>query len=335
MARWFENFQEMATKAANRSMATAMAISGRVSRACDVCAKKSARWYCAADEAYLCERCDTQVHSANSLALRHERVRLSPNGAPMKLASKSSSDLTKKCKTAPEDSQRKSTSKQLHAQPVQVLPSRKRSRTSRPHPHHLKCNASNHGPQYKAPKPSKVTEDAKVKAEPLFDFLDTEDFLTDGTQEVPTFITVMQDSPSGSEVDLDLSPGYHSGGFHGGHSASSDSFAAYFKGKAAHAQVHDDLSDDTDQFLVPDAFNNCLDSPGIDICCDIIDGGMSLGADACFIPGDIPGLDGFEDFGCSRDLSDDYSLSFDLALRGGSEAFEGDGCDTSETGGKL
>ncbi|KAF5745266.1 zinc finger protein CONSTANS-LIKE 16 [Tripterygium wilfordii] len=35
-----------------------------------------ARWYCAADDAFLCQACDSSVHSANPLARRHERVRL-------------------------------------------------------------------------------------------------------------------------------------------------------------------------------------------------------------------------------------------------------------------
>ncbi|KAL3698270.1 hypothetical protein R1sor_012346 [Riccia sorocarpa] len=64
---------------------TAMAIAGRSARPCDVCGRDRARWYCAADEAYLCEPCDSSVHGANALASRHERVRLAPNGAPMKM----------------------------------------------------------------------------------------------------------------------------------------------------------------------------------------------------------------------------------------------------------
>ncbi|KAG6544859.1 hypothetical protein Mapa_013549 [Marchantia paleacea] len=66
-------------------MAAAMAIAGRAARPCDVCGRERARWYCAADEAYLCETCDGSVHNANALASRHERVRLSANGAPMKI----------------------------------------------------------------------------------------------------------------------------------------------------------------------------------------------------------------------------------------------------------
>ncbi|XP_057810646.1 zinc finger protein CONSTANS-LIKE 16-like [Salvia miltiorrhiza] len=45
-------------------------------RACDNCVRKRARWYCAADDAFLCDACDSSVHSANPLARRHERVRL-------------------------------------------------------------------------------------------------------------------------------------------------------------------------------------------------------------------------------------------------------------------
>ncbi|EYU29978.1 hypothetical protein ABFS82_05G033000 [Erythranthe guttata] len=51
-------------------------IVGKSARACDSCIKKRARWYCAADDAFLCQSCDSSVHSANSLARRHERVLL-------------------------------------------------------------------------------------------------------------------------------------------------------------------------------------------------------------------------------------------------------------------
>ncbi|OAE24347.1 hypothetical protein AXG93_4343s1140 [Marchantia polymorpha subsp. ruderalis] len=75
-------------------MAAAMAIAGRAARPCDVCGRERARWYCAADEAYLCEPCDGSVHNANALASRHERVRLSPNGAPMKIDRHRKDDTT-------------------------------------------------------------------------------------------------------------------------------------------------------------------------------------------------------------------------------------------------
>lgn len=54
----------------------ANAVGGKTARACDSCVKRRARWYCAADDAFLCQACDSSVHSANPLARRHERVRL-------------------------------------------------------------------------------------------------------------------------------------------------------------------------------------------------------------------------------------------------------------------
>ncbi|KAG2312833.1 hypothetical protein Bca4012_027403 [Brassica carinata] len=51
-------------------------VGGKTARACDSCVKRLARWYCAADDAFLCHSCDGSVHSANPLARRHERVRL-------------------------------------------------------------------------------------------------------------------------------------------------------------------------------------------------------------------------------------------------------------------
>ncbi|GAU14834.1 hypothetical protein TSUD_50460 [Trifolium subterraneum] len=58
------------------SKKVANAVGGKTARACDSCITKRARWYCAADDAFLCQACDSSVHSANSLARRHERVRL-------------------------------------------------------------------------------------------------------------------------------------------------------------------------------------------------------------------------------------------------------------------
>ncbi|CAL0300288.1 unnamed protein product [Lupinus luteus] len=49
---------------------------GKTARACDSCVTKRARWYCAADDAFLCQACDSFVHYANPLARRHERLRL-------------------------------------------------------------------------------------------------------------------------------------------------------------------------------------------------------------------------------------------------------------------
>lgn len=54
----------------------ANAMGGNTARACDSCLVKRARWFCGADDAFLCKRCDASVHSANLLASRHERVRL-------------------------------------------------------------------------------------------------------------------------------------------------------------------------------------------------------------------------------------------------------------------
>ncbi|XP_076948568.1 zinc finger protein CONSTANS-LIKE 6-like [Bidens hawaiensis] len=60
-------------------------IGGKTARACDNCVRKRARWYCAADDAFLCQSCDGSVRSANPLARRHERVRLKT--ASLKLSS--------------------------------------------------------------------------------------------------------------------------------------------------------------------------------------------------------------------------------------------------------
>ncbi|KAK4763857.1 hypothetical protein SAY87_013295 [Trapa incisa] len=68
----------------------ANAVVGKTFRACDNCIRKRARWYCAADDAFLCHPCDASVHTANPLARRHERVQLvtsslrNPNGLPEK-----------------------------------------------------------------------------------------------------------------------------------------------------------------------------------------------------------------------------------------------------------
>lgn len=71
-----------------RKLASAMG--GKTSRACDNCIKKRARWYCPADDAFLCQNCDASVHSANPLARRHERVRLKTSS--LKELSSSSDD---------------------------------------------------------------------------------------------------------------------------------------------------------------------------------------------------------------------------------------------------
>ncbi|XP_075522275.1 zinc finger protein CONSTANS-LIKE 16-like [Primulina tabacum] len=58
----------------NSDIKLANTFGAKSARACDNCIKKRARWYCAADDAFLCQSCDSSVHSANYLARRHERV---------------------------------------------------------------------------------------------------------------------------------------------------------------------------------------------------------------------------------------------------------------------
>ncbi|KAA0063912.1 zinc finger protein CONSTANS-LIKE 6 [Cucumis melo var. makuwa] len=60
----------------------ANAVGGKTARACDSCVRRRARWYCAADDAFLCQSCDTTVHSANPLARRHQRLRLNSSNSP-------------------------------------------------------------------------------------------------------------------------------------------------------------------------------------------------------------------------------------------------------------
>ncbi|KAJ0243592.1 CCT domain-containing protein [Hirschfeldia incana] len=45
-------------------------------QACDTCRSAACTVYCRADSAYLCTSCDAQIHAANRLASRHERVRV-------------------------------------------------------------------------------------------------------------------------------------------------------------------------------------------------------------------------------------------------------------------
>ncbi|KAL5748901.1 hypothetical protein ACOSQ2_026198 [Xanthoceras sorbifolium] len=67
-------------------MKAADAMGGKTARACDGCLRKRARWYCVADDAFLCQGCDSSVHSANQLASRHERVRLETHASSSKVA---------------------------------------------------------------------------------------------------------------------------------------------------------------------------------------------------------------------------------------------------------
>ncbi|CAL5326947.1 unnamed protein product [Camellia sinensis] len=57
----------------NTTKKTANAVGGKTARACETCLRTHAQWYCAADDAFLCQVCDSSVHSANQLASRHER----------------------------------------------------------------------------------------------------------------------------------------------------------------------------------------------------------------------------------------------------------------------
>ncbi|KAJ7536222.1 hypothetical protein O6H91_12G069900 [Diphasiastrum complanatum] len=146
----------------NMQVATAMAMAGRSARPCDVCGRDRARWYCAADEAYLCHRCDGSVHSANAVALRHERVRVNPSGLPSSKPTRRSSpssatQISKEIYTTKDFSQ------------GSILPSygwqhrsHKKPRSSRPHPNSSALSAishSNNGGE-------RDQETSMVKAEP-------------------------------------------------------------------------------------------------------------------------------------------------------------------------
>lgn len=269
----------MATKMMNKVVsssscvqATAMgAIAGRATRACDMCGIQRARWYCAADEAYLCARCDTSVHGANTLALRHDRICLAPThlhgftpSAGGSLQQKAafklrSTTTTSRSSTIPSKTASKNgdgvsepdespaaaaaaytaravpptssdcevpvldPSPRARDQTV-TIPSRKRSRTTRPHPHHLRrlCSTAGGGGGVRGaaaaggagPRPCKIqklssncavdeSSMVQVKIESLRDFMDGDamDLNDDphksysssfhgGAHEVPAFITV-------------------------------------------------------------------------------------------------------------------------------------------------
>ncbi|ERM97317.1 zinc finger protein CONSTANS-LIKE 6 [Amborella trichopoda] len=66
----------MTSSAESRRAVVAAAAGAKTVRPCDSCGKGRARWYCAADDAFLCHACDGTIHSANSVARRHDRVRL-------------------------------------------------------------------------------------------------------------------------------------------------------------------------------------------------------------------------------------------------------------------
>lgn len=57
-------------------------LGGKTARACESCLVKRARWFCAADDAFLCQPCDASVHSTNQLANKHDRVALGTSSTP-------------------------------------------------------------------------------------------------------------------------------------------------------------------------------------------------------------------------------------------------------------
>eukprot|EP00245_Coleochaete_scutata_P004898 TRINITY_DN17976_c0_g1_i1.p1 TRINITY_DN17976_c0_g1~~TRINITY_DN17976_c0_g1_i1.p1 ORF type:complete len:513 (+),score=71.26 TRINITY_DN17976_c0_g1_i1:184-1722(+) len=50
---------------------------------CDLCQSAAPRFFCEADEAFLCAPCDAGIHGANALAQRHKRAPLDAEGYPM------------------------------------------------------------------------------------------------------------------------------------------------------------------------------------------------------------------------------------------------------------
>lgn len=80
--------------------ADAGALGAKTARACDSCLRRRARWFCAADDAFLCHGCDNLVHSANLLASRHERVRLQTASAKVTTTAQAwHSGFTRKART--------------------------------------------------------------------------------------------------------------------------------------------------------------------------------------------------------------------------------------------
>ncbi|CAN6239538.1 unnamed protein product [Urochloa humidicola] len=98
--------------------AAGAAVGGKAARACDSCLRRRARWYCAADDAFLCQACDASVHSANPLARRHERLRLRPAAPLLEAGAASTSTPT--------------ASKKRRQQAAPAAWSRRKARTRRP-----------------------------------------------------------------------------------------------------------------------------------------------------------------------------------------------------------
>jgi hypothetical protein len=106
--------------------AAGAAVGGKAARACDSCLRRRARWYCAADDAFLCQGCDASVHSANPLARRHERLRLRPTSPLSALDGGAPSTSSKKRQqVAPAWSRRKARTRRPQVKSVGQLLSRK------------------------------------------------------------------------------------------------------------------------------------------------------------------------------------------------------------------
>jgi hypothetical protein len=106
------------------------AVGGKAARACDSCLRRRARWYCAADDAFLCQGCDASVHSANPLARRHERLRLrlrptDPHSTTLEAGVATTTWKKRQQQVAPAWSKRKARTRRPHVKSVGELLSRK------------------------------------------------------------------------------------------------------------------------------------------------------------------------------------------------------------------
>lgn len=102
---------------------TANAVGGKTARACENCLRKRARWFCGADDAFLCQACDKSVHSANQLASRHERVRLETSSTSSTTSSKSTPPVwhqgfTRKARTPRHNNKNKKEGIQVNSLPL-------------------------------------------------------------------------------------------------------------------------------------------------------------------------------------------------------------------------
>ncbi|CAK9229296.1 unnamed protein product [Sphagnum troendelagicum] len=206
--------------------------------------------------------CDTGVHSANSVACRHERVRLAPNGAPLKMPKRSSSAASSHHLSKPyKNKGRLRSSTTDHRAPRSKKVCKSSSKASR-EVHEQKVKVE-------------FVDPCEISCDEVVDNYD-DDGGGEAPHEVPAFITVIQDSHETSS-QISLQQGYNVTGskfLHEvvGHSASdSDSsfLSGFFKGKAALAQGGGNLrvggdAEGEDRFLVPDSFEDCccLDSGG-------------------------------------------------------------------------